>query len=85
MTGNLWEFCHDDAEMRPYPDGPRTNPLLGTFEESGSGRAKITRGGGYEFDEDESLLFRRDGATPNVRLPDIGFRLVMVGNERSRL
>ena len=85
MTGNLWEFCHDDADMRPYPDGPRTNPLVGTFEKSGSERAKITRGGGYEFDEDESLVFRRDGATPNVRLPDIGFRLVMVGNERSRL
>ncbi len=80
MTGNLWEFCHDDADMRPYPDGPRTDPLLGTFEESGSGRAKITRGGGYEFDADESLLFRRDGATTNVRLADIGFRLVMVEN-----
>jgi formylglycine-generating enzyme required for sulfatase activity len=83
MTGNLWEFCHDDADMRPYPDGPRTNPLLRTFEKFGSNRAKITRGGGYEFDEDESLVFRRDGATPNVRMPDIGFRLVMVGNERN--
>lgn len=78
MTGNLWEFCHDDAEMRPYPAGPRTDPLLGTFEKPDSRRAKITRGGGYEFDEDESLIFRRDGATPNVRMPDIGFRLVML-------
>ena len=83
MTGNLWEFCQDDARMRPYPDGPRTNPLVGSFEKSGSSRAKITRGGGYEFDEDESLVFRRDGATPNVRMPDIGFRLVMVGDEGS--
>jgi formylglycine-generating enzyme required for sulfatase activity len=78
MTGNLWEFCQDDADMRPYPDGPRTNPLVGTFEKSDSRRAKITRGGGYEFDADESLVFRRDGATPNVRMPDIGFRLVMI-------
>jgi len=82
MTGNLWEFCHDDADMRPYPDGPRTNPLVGTFEKSGSRRPKITRGGGYEFDEDESLVFRRDGATQNVRMPDIGFRLVMIGAAR---
>ena len=80
MTGNLWEFCHDDAVLRRYPDGPLTNPLEGTFEESGSGRVKITRGGGYEFDEDESLVFRRDGVTTNVRLPDVGFRLVMIGD-----
>ena len=78
MTGNLWEFCHDDADMRPYPAGPRINPLVGSFEKPASRRAKITRGGGYEFDEDESLVFRRDGATPNVRMPDIGFRLVML-------
>lgn len=78
MTGNLWEFCHDDADMHPYPDGPRTDPLVGTFETFDPYRAKITRGGGYEFDADESLVFRRDGATPNVRMADIGFRLVMV-------
>lgn len=83
MTGNLWEFCHDDADISPYPDGPRINPLVGTFEKVDSRRAKITRGGGYEFDEDESLVFRRDGATPNVRMPDIGFRLVMVGELES--
>ena len=79
MTGNLWEFCHDDAKMRPYPDEAQANPVEGSFEKPYSATAKITRGGGYEFDEDESLVFRRDGATPNVRLPDIGFRLVMIG------
>lgn len=79
MTGNLWEFCHDDAYMRPYPDEPRSNPLEGSFEKPFSSTAKITRGGGYEFDADESFVFRRDGATPNVRMPDIGFRLVLIG------
>lgn len=79
MTGNLWEFCHDDVDLRLYGDGPRANPLVGSFENPDLRHAKITRGGGYEFDADESLVFRRDGATPNVRLPDIGFRLVMVG------
>jgi formylglycine-generating enzyme required for sulfatase activity len=78
MTGNLWEFCHDDARMVAYPDHERTNPLQGSFDKPYSTKAKITRGSGYEFDEDESLIFRRDGATPNVRMPDIGFRLVMV-------
>ena len=57
----------------------QANPVEGSFEKPYSATAKITRGGGYEFDEDESLVFRRDGATPNVRLPDIGFRLVMIG------
>ena len=78
MTGNLWDFCHDDAQMHPYPKGERTNPVEGSFDKPYSRKAKITRGGGYEFDEDESLVFRRDGATPNVRMPDIGFRLVMI-------
>lgn len=81
MTGNLWEFCHDDASMRPYPAEARNNPLEGSFDNPNSRSAKITRGGGYEFDEDECLVFRRDGATPNVRMPDIGFRLVMVGEK----
>jgi formylglycine-generating enzyme required for sulfatase activity len=78
MTGNLWEFCHDDADMGPYPAKAQTNPVRGSFDKLDKRTAKITRGGGYEFDEDESLVYRRDGATPNVRMPDIGFRLVMV-------
>jgi formylglycine-generating enzyme required for sulfatase activity len=82
MTGNLWEFCHDDADMNPYPDGAQTNPLVGSFEKPPTPAAKITRGGGDEFDEDECLVYRRDGATPNVRMPDIGFRLVMTGETK---
>jgi formylglycine-generating enzyme required for sulfatase activity len=81
MTGNLWEYCHDEAEMKPYPAEERSNPVNGGFEKPFSKKPKITRGGGYEFDEDESYVFRRDGATPNVRLPDLGFRLVMVGEK----
>ena len=78
MTGNLWEFCHDDALMRPYSKKAQSNPLNGSFDKLDLRTAKITRGGGYEFDEDKSLVYRRDGATPNVRMPDIGFRLVMI-------
>lgn len=78
MTGNLWEFCHDEAHMVPYTGEARTNPLAGSFDKPYTLKPKITRGGGYEFDEEESFVFRRDGATPNVRMPDIGFRLVLV-------
>jgi hypothetical protein len=38
---------------------------------------KVLRGGGYEFEAEESQVYRRDGASNNVRLPDVGFRLVM--------
>ena len=82
MTGHLWEFCHDDANMRLYTEKARTNPVVGSFDKPFTATAKITRGGGYEFDKDECLIYRRDGATPNVRMPDIGFRLVMVGKSK---
>ena len=42
---------------------------------------KVQRGGGYEFEAHESQVYRRDGATNNVRMPDIGFRLVMEGHD----
>ncbi|MFK7850035.1 MAG: formylglycine-generating enzyme family protein [Akkermansiaceae bacterium] len=83
MTGNLWEYCHDDAVMQPYRAAERSNPVNGSFRKPFSDKPKITRGGGYEFDADESYVFRRDGATPNVRLPDLGFRLVLIGKEPS--
>ncbi len=38
---------------------------------------KVIRGSGYEFADNESEVFKRDGATNNVRMPDIGFRLAM--------
>ena len=85
MTGNLWEFCHDDAKispyLAPYSKEAKINPLKGSFDKPYSKVAKITRGSGYEFDADESLVYRRNGATTNVRMPDIGFRLVMIGPE----
>ena len=78
MTGNLWEYCHDEASGKAYSTQERLNPVEGNLAKPFSKKMKVTRGGGYEFDEYESYVFRRDGATPNVRLPDIGFRLVMI-------
>lgn len=82
MTGNLWEYCHDEALSKPYPTTDRIDPVQGSLTKPFSTRMKITRGGGYEYDEDESQVFRRDGATPNLRMPDIGFRLVLVGEKK---
>ena len=82
MTGNLWEYCHDEATGKRYQATGQVNPVEGGWDKPYSKQPKITRGGGYEFDADESYVFRRDGATPNVRLPDLGFRLVMMGKKK---
>lgn len=88
MTGNLWEFCLDDMSLRSYAvhqrlngDQPRINPLnLPQNDDPRRKAMKVLRGGGYEFRADESLVYRRDGASNNVRMPDIGFRLVLEGH-----
>jgi formylglycine-generating enzyme required for sulfatase activity len=85
MTGNLWEFCLDDMSRRSYAmhhringDQPRINPLnLPKNDDPRRKAMKVLRGGGYEFGAAESQVYRRDGASNNVRLPDVGFRLVM--------
>ncbi|MGL1957181.1 MAG: formylglycine-generating enzyme family protein [Colwellia sp.] len=77
MTGNLWEFCHDDMNKVYYQHSPKKNPLFLNSSDLTKTTMKVIRGGGYEFDAHESQVFRRDGATSNVRMPDIGFRLVL--------
>jgi formylglycine-generating enzyme required for sulfatase activity len=85
MTGNLWEFCLDNMSLGIYAqhqslhgDRPRINPLNLAEDDDPRRRVmKVQRGGGYEFGPEESQVYRRDGATNNVRMPDIGFRLVM--------
>lgn len=77
MTGNLWEFCLDDMSRKAYEYPETHNPFVGSKEKIKHKAMKVIRGSGYEFNEQESLIFMRDGATNNVRMPDIGFRLVM--------
>lgn len=80
MTGNMWEFCHDDMSKGFYKNSPKDNPLYLQSKEQTKTTMKVIRGGGYEFAANESQVFRRDGATSNVRMPDIGFRLTMSVN-----
>jgi len=77
MTGNMWEFCHDDMNKSFYKNSPKNNPLYLQSKDQTKTTMKVIRGGGYEFSANESQVFRRDGATSNVRMPDIGFRLVI--------
>lgn len=77
MTGNLWEFCHDDMSRFFYKTSPLDNPIFLKSDDLKQKSLKVIRGSGYEFNASESEISRRDGATNNVRMPDIGFRLVM--------
>ena len=80
MTGNLWEFCLDDMSRQAYTFTESHNPFMGDEENLKRKAMKVIRGGGYEFSATENLVFMRDGATNNVRMADIGFRLVMSKN-----
>lgn len=77
MTGNLWEFCLDDMSRHAYSRTEKHNPFLGDKNNLTRKAMKVIRGGGYEFSAVENLVFMRDGATNNVRMADIGYRLVM--------
>lgn len=78
MTGNLWEFCQDTMSRSAYQNSNKHNPIVGSFTVNNKRKAmQVLRGSGYEFSANESLVFIRDGATNNVRMADIGFRLVM--------
>lgn len=77
MTGNLWEFCLDDMSRKAYSRIESHNPFIGTKDNLKRKAMKVIRGGGYEFSATENLVFMRDGATNNVRMADIGYRLVM--------
>ncbi len=77
MTGNLWEFCLDDMSRKAYTLTESHNPFMGDKESLKRKAMKVIRGGGYEFSATENLVFMRDGATNNVRMADIGFRLAL--------
>lgn len=77
MTGNLCEFVRDDMMINLYTKSPRVNPFFSINKPIKFTSLKVTRGSCYEFDANESQLYRRDGATSNVRMPDIGFRLAL--------
>ncbi len=79
MTGNLWEFCLDDFKQSAYKrdNSPAKDPILSREVGPNARTVKVIRGGGYEFEAGESEVFRRDGTTSNVKMPDIGFRLLL--------
>ncbi len=77
MTGNMWEFCHDDMSLNGYTSKQHITAEEVYTDDLKRKALKVTRGSGYEFSLEESYVYKRDGATNNVRMPDIGFRLAL--------
>lgn len=77
MTGNLWEFVEDDMSRQAYQHAEKENPIYQIKTKEGITKLKVVRGSGYEFSPEESDVYKRDGTSDNVRMPDIGFRLAL--------
>jgi hypothetical protein len=67
----------DDMDRNIYTKEPRNNPVNTPNKDFSRTSMKVIRGSGYDFPANESEVSRRDGATSNVRMPDIGFRLAL--------
>jgi len=74
MSGNVNEWCWDWSG--PYSSGAQADPVGAS-----SGADRAIRGGYWTASEAEIVRSaRRNGATPNLPLDFIGFRLVRNGN-----
>ncbi len=71
MSGNVWEWCSDRYDT--YGISSQTNPTG-----SSSGSYQIARGGSWNSKPQYCRLSYRSIITPDDRINDLGFRLVLV-------
>lgn len=75
MTGNVGEFVIDAYDESFYRYGPTDNPNNAHDTKVGLAH-KSVRGGSFAYDENLSESYRRDFASQNIIMADMGLRLV---------
>jgi formylglycine-generating enzyme required for sulfatase activity len=69
MSGNVWEWCRDRYDK--YSDTEQNDPVV-----TDSGKNRVMRGGSWDAKREDTRVWRRSSANPEVRPRNIGFRLV---------
>ena len=72
MSGLVREWCHDWFDSDYYDNSPSNNP-----RGPRQGDCKVIRGGSFNTDEEECDICYRYYESPDSRLEDVGFRLVL--------